>query len=41
LVVFSLSCNLYCVGQTTALAVFGLSLSLRGPDGSMIRAVDG
>eukprot|EP00039_Didymoeca_costata_P017137 m.315110 g.315110 ORF g.315110 m.315110 type:complete len:158 (+) comp16496_c1_seq29:234-707(+) len=41
LVTFSLSANLYCVGQTTTLSVFGTSLSLRGPDGSMIRAVDG
>eukprot|EP00038_Savillea_parva_P011772 m.200024 g.200024 ORF g.200024 m.200024 type:complete len:240 (-) comp20935_c0_seq1:194-913(-) len=37
----SLCCNVYCVSQTTALAVAGTSLSLRGPDGSMIRAVDG
>ena len=37
----SLACNIYCVGQTTTLAVCGTSLSLRGPDGSMIRAVDG
>ena len=41
LIVISLACNIYCVGQTTTLAVCGTSLSLRGPDGSMIRAVDG
>lgn len=33
----SLCCNIYCVSQTTSLAVAGTSLSLRGPDGSMIR----
>ena len=37
----SLCCNLYIVSQTTTLSVAGTSLSLRGPDGAMIRAVDG
>jgi hypothetical protein len=32
----SLCANIYCVSQTTCLAVAGTSLSLRGPDGSMI-----
>ena len=41
LITLSLAFNVYCVGQCTALSVFGTSLSLRGPDGSMIRAVDG
>eukprot|EP00040_Diaphanoeca_grandis_P014839 m.75388 g.75388 ORF g.75388 m.75388 type:complete len:210 (+) comp24781_c2_seq1:168-797(+) len=40
-VMTSLAANIYCVGQTTTLSVCGTSLSLRGPDGSMIRAVDG
>eukprot|EP00041_Stephanoeca_diplocostata_P000929 m.17883 g.17883 ORF g.17883 m.17883 type:complete len:228 (+) comp11334_c0_seq2:212-895(+) len=40
-VMISLSMNVYCVSQTTTLSVCGTSLSLRGPDGSMIRAVDG
>jgi len=41
MVTVSLCANLFCVGETTTLSVFGTSLSLRGPDGSMIRAVDG
>ena len=40
-VVTALGMNLSCVSSTTALSVFGTSLALRGPDGSMSRAVDG
>mmetsp|Transcript_30949 Transcript_30949/g.39851 ORF Transcript_30949/g.39851 Transcript_30949/m.39851 type:complete len:212 (-) Transcript_30949:761-1396(-) len=40
-VVLSLAMNLSCVSATTALSVMGTSLALRGPDGSMVRAVDG
>mmetsp|Transcript_56605 Transcript_56605/g.113346 ORF Transcript_56605/g.113346 Transcript_56605/m.113346 type:complete len:225 (-) Transcript_56605:204-878(-) len=41
LTVLSLGMNLSCVSSTTALSVFGTGLALRGPDGSMVRAVDG
>lgn len=40
-VVGSLGANLTCVSSTTALSVCGTGLALRGPDGAMIRAVDG
>ena len=37
----SLACNILCVATTTMLSVYGSSLSTRGADGSMVRAVDG
>mmetsp|Transcript_49454 Transcript_49454/g.140100 ORF Transcript_49454/g.140100 Transcript_49454/m.140100 type:complete len:167 (-) Transcript_49454:142-642(-) len=40
-VIVSLSMNLICVSNTTALSVFGTGLALRGPDGAMVRAVEG
>ena len=41
LCITSLGMNLNCVSSTTALSVFGTGLALRGPDGSMVRAVNG
>ena len=40
-IIASLAANLNCVSSTTALSVFGTSLALRGPDGAMMRAVEG
>lgn len=40
-VMLSLSANILCVVKTTCLSVFGTSLAMRGPDGSVARAVDG
>ena len=40
-VMASLTANIFCVAGTTGLSVLGTSLSLRGPDGSMFRAVEG
>ena len=40
-VIASLSANLYCVVVTAALSVLGTGLALRGPDGSMLTAVEG
>ena len=37
----SLAANVLCLGLTTIIVVQGASLSTRGPEGSMIRAVDG
>lgn len=39
--IVALCLNLSCVSSTTALSVFGTGLALRGPDGSMVRAVNG
>ena len=33
--------NILCVANTTFLSVWGTGLAMRGPDGSMARAVDG
>lgn len=40
-VMLSLASNVLCVSHTTLLSVYGTSLGTRGPDGSMVRAVDG
>ena len=40
-VMTSLAANILCVATTTFLSVAGTSLAMRGPDGSMARAVDG
>uniref|UniRef100_A0A7S2F3N5 Uncharacterized protein n=1 Tax=Octactis speculum TaxID=3111310 RepID=A0A7S2F3N5_9STRA len=40
-VMVSLSANLLCVANTTSLSVLGTGLALRGPDGAMVRAVEG
>ncbi|GMH64638.1 hypothetical protein TrRE_jg2019 [Triparma retinervis] len=40
-IVYALCSNLKVVAHTTALAVLGTSLALRGPDGSMIVATEG
>ncbi|GAB5355846.1 hypothetical protein AAMO2058_000240100 [Amorphochlora amoebiformis] len=37
----SLVANLYCVAGSTILSVFATNLALRGPDGSVERAVEG
>uniref|UniRef100_A0A7S4DTP6 H(+)-exporting diphosphatase n=2 Tax=Lotharella globosa TaxID=91324 RepID=A0A7S4DTP6_9EUKA len=37
----SLVTNLYCVAGSTVLSVFATNLALRGPDGSVERAVEG
>ena len=37
----SLAANVLCVANTTLLSVWGTGLAMRGPNGSMIRAVDG
>ena len=39
--ILSLSANVLCVANTTFLSVWGTGLAMRGPDGSMVRAVDG
>lgn len=42
--VFAVIClvsNLRCVAMTTCITVMGTGLALRGPDGSMVRAVEG
>lgn len=39
--IVSLSANILCVANTTFLSVWGTGLAMRGPDGSMARAVDG
>jgi len=39
--IISLSANILCVANTTFLSVWGTGLAMRGPDGSMARAVDG
>jgi len=39
--IVSLSANVLCVANTTFLSVWGTGLAMRGPDGSMVRAVDG
>ena len=39
--IVSLSANILCVANTTFLSVWGTGLAMRGPDGSMVRAVDG
>ncbi|KAJ1461454.1 hypothetical protein M885DRAFT_269893 [Pelagophyceae sp. CCMP2097] len=36
----SLAANMVCVASTTVISVFGSSLSMRGPDGSMTKCVD-
>jgi len=40
-VMISLGANMFCVVVTAALSVLGTGLALRGPDGSMITAVEG
>lgn len=40
-VIITLISNLRCVAMTTCITVLGTGLALRGPDGSMIRAVEG
>jgi len=40
-VITSLVTNLYCVAGSTFLSVFATNLALRGPDGSVERAVEG
>lgn len=37
----TLVANLRCVSMTTCITVLGTGLALRGPDGSMVRAVEG
>eukprot|EP00656_Telonema_subtile_P011998 TRINITY_DN16015_c0_g1_i1.p1 TRINITY_DN16015_c0_g1~~TRINITY_DN16015_c0_g1_i1.p1 ORF type:complete len:191 (-),score=45.16 TRINITY_DN16015_c0_g1_i1:214-786(-) len=39
--VITLACELHCVCTTTFICVWGPGLALRGPDGSIHRAVDG
>eukprot|EP00658_Telonema_sp_P-2_P038741 TRINITY_DN27736_c0_g1_i1.p1 TRINITY_DN27736_c0_g1~~TRINITY_DN27736_c0_g1_i1.p1 ORF type:complete len:191 (-),score=44.92 TRINITY_DN27736_c0_g1_i1:214-786(-) len=39
--VITLACELHCVCSTTFICVWGPGLALRGPDGSINRAVDG
>ena len=39
--IVSLAANILCVANTTFLSVWGTGLAMRGPDGSMVRAVDG
>jgi hypothetical protein len=39
--VFTLVANLRCVTMTTCITVMGTSLALRGPEGSMVQAVEG
>jgi len=39
--VFTLVANLRCVAMTTCITVMGTGLALRGPEGSMVRAVEG
>jgi len=39
-VITALTANLQCVAATTSIVVLGSSLSLRGPDGAMLIAVD-
>mmetsp|Transcript_13775 Transcript_13775/g.43526 ORF Transcript_13775/g.43526 Transcript_13775/m.43526 type:complete len:220 (+) Transcript_13775:73-732(+) len=39
--IISLSANILCVANTTFLSVWGTGLAMRGPDGSMARAVNG
>jgi len=39
--IVSLAANILCVANTTFLSVWGTGLAMRGPDGSMARAVDG
>eukprot|EP00440_Ansanella_granifera_P065551 gb/GFBE01071092.1/.p1 GENE.gb/GFBE01071092.1/~~gb/GFBE01071092.1/.p1 ORF type:complete len:227 (+),score=50.94 gb/GFBE01071092.1/:1-681(+) len=39
--VVTLVSNLRCVAMTTCITVMGTGLALRGPDGSMVRAVEG
>lgn len=39
--IISLSSNILCVANTTFLSVWGTGLAMRGPEGSMVRAVDG
>eukprot|EP00913_Durusdinium_trenchii_P012778 g11996.t1 len=39
--VITLVANLRCVAMTTCITVMGTGLALRGPDGSMVRAVEG
>ena len=39
--IVSLSANILCVANTTFLSVWGTGLLMRGPDGSLARAVDG
>lgn len=38
--VVSLAANLQCVASTTCVSVWGSSLALRGPDGSVLKAVE-
>jgi len=40
-IIYALCSNVKVVAHTTALAVLGTSLALRGPDGSMIVATEG
>mmetsp|Transcript_22357 Transcript_22357/g.48928 ORF Transcript_22357/g.48928 Transcript_22357/m.48928 type:complete len:232 (-) Transcript_22357:62-757(-) len=40
-VVITLVANLRCVSMTTCITVMGTGLALRGPDGSMVKAVEG
>mmetsp|Transcript_26389 Transcript_26389/g.36452 ORF Transcript_26389/g.36452 Transcript_26389/m.36452 type:complete len:217 (-) Transcript_26389:254-904(-) len=39
-VVISLAANMQCVASTTCVSVWGSSLALRGPDGSVLKAVE-
>ena len=39
--IFSMAANVLCVIETTCLSVKGTSLAMRGPAGSVARAVDG
>jgi len=41
MVMLSLSANILCVVKTTCLSVVGTGLAMRGPEGSVARAVDG
>jgi len=41
LVILSLTANILCITKTTCLSVMGTSLAMRGPDGSVTRAVNG
>mmetsp|Transcript_25867 Transcript_25867/g.80994 ORF Transcript_25867/g.80994 Transcript_25867/m.80994 type:complete len:196 (-) Transcript_25867:452-1039(-) len=41
LVIISLGANMFCVVTTAALSILGTGLALRGPDGSMVTAVEG
>mmetsp|Transcript_15632 Transcript_15632/g.26337 ORF Transcript_15632/g.26337 Transcript_15632/m.26337 type:complete len:210 (+) Transcript_15632:273-902(+) len=38
--IVSLAANLQCVASTTCVSVWGSSLALRGPDGSVLKAVE-